>query len=135
MWVLRVWWVLLGTLGAGSAQLLFEKFTSIQIDNCNSSVTIPCIITNLQLNDTRAMFVKWKLGGSEFFAFDGFEQPPKTHKNSSFQSAEFVSLSKLSAGIASLSLSREEAIPGNYSCEVTESNREGITTVELKKTV
>uniref|UniRef100_A0ACB8FIB5 Uncharacterized protein n=1 Tax=Sphaerodactylus townsendi TaxID=933632 RepID=A0ACB8FIB5_9SAUR len=81
---LRVWWVLLGILGAGSAQLQLQKFGSILMDTCNSTVIIPCIVTNLQLNDTRAM---------------------------------------------------KEAIPGNYSCEVTESNREGISTVELKQAI
>lgn len=81
------------------------------------------------------MFVKWKLEGNEFFAFYGFETPVKTHKNISFQSAKFECLPKLSTGIASLTLSREEAIPGKYSCEVTESNREGVATVEVKKVV
>ncbi|XP_048348449.1 leukocyte surface antigen CD47 isoform X2 [Sphaerodactylus townsendi] len=132
---LRVWWVLLGILGAGSAQLQLQKFGSILMDTCNSTVIIPCIVTNLQLNDTRAMYVKWRLGGNEFFSFDGFEQPVKIQRNSTFQSAEFVSLSKLPFGTASLSLSRKEAIPGNYSCEVTESNREGISTVELKQAI
>ncbi|XP_060090523.1 leukocyte surface antigen CD47 isoform X2 [Heteronotia binoei] len=135
MWVLRVWWVLLGTLGAGSAQLLFENITSVLINKCNSSVIIPCLVTNLQKNDTRRMFIKWKLGGSGFFVFEGHARPMKTHKNSTFQSAELECLPKLSSGIASLRLSREEAIPGNYTCEVAESNREGVITVELKKTV
>ncbi|XP_054830818.1 leukocyte surface antigen CD47 isoform X2 [Eublepharis macularius] len=132
MRALRVWWVLLGTLGVGSAQLLFQNFTSVVVDHCNSSVILPCIITNLLKNRTRDMFVKWKLGGSYFFAFSGYEQPPLTVKNSTFQSAELACLPKLTMGIASLSLSKEEAIPGNYSCEVTESNREGVTTFELK---
>nr|XP_056714527.1 leukocyte surface antigen CD47 [Euleptes europaea] len=133
MWALRVWWVLLGTLGAGSAQLLFQKFPVVLMDRCNSSVVIPCIVTNLQLNNTRQMFIRWKLDGYDFFAFDGFEQPVKINKNSTFQSAEFACLPKLAIGIASLTLSRNEAIPGNYSCEVVESNREGVTTIELKQ--
>ncbi|XP_077198256.1 leukocyte surface antigen CD47 isoform X2 [Paroedura picta] len=133
MRLLRVWWVLLATLGAGSAQLVTEKFTSVLMDNCNASVILPCIIRNLDKNNTRAMYVKWKLGGNEFFSFDGYATPPIHKKNSTFQSAKFVSLPKLTAGIASLSLSRKEAILGNYSCEVTESNREGMATIELKE--
>lgn len=76
------------------------------------------------------MFVKWKVQGNEFFAYDGYLE--QLHVNSSFKSAKLVSLQKLPYGIASLVLSKDEALPGNYSCEVTESNREGETVVELK---
>ncbi|XP_072850002.2 leukocyte surface antigen CD47 isoform X3 [Pogona vitticeps] len=130
MWALRVCWVLLGTLAAGSAQLLFEKIQSVTMDPCNSSTAIiPCRVTNLKLNNTKVMFVKWKIQGKEFFTYDGVED--KYARNTTFQSANLLNLTQLPYGIASIVLSRKEAISGNYTCEVAESNREGDTVVEL----
>ncbi|KAJ7320358.1 hypothetical protein JRQ81_019869 [Phrynocephalus forsythii] len=130
MWALRVCWVLLVSLATGSAQLLFEKIQSVTMKPCNSSTAIiPCWVTNLELNNTKVMFVKWKVQGKEFFTYDGVEN--KYARNATFQSANLLDLSQLTYGIASIVLSRKEAIPGNYTCEVTESNREGDTVVEL----
>ncbi|XP_066478507.1 leukocyte surface antigen CD47 isoform X2 [Tiliqua scincoides] len=130
MWALGVCWVVLGTLGAGSAQLLFLPDNSVTIGPCNESVTLPCVVTNLKLNRTKAMFVKWRLEGKEFFAFDGFDG--QVVKNATFQSAKLLNEPKLPKGVASLVLSRSEAVEGNYTCEVVESNREGEHIVELK---
>ncbi|XP_042298886.1 leukocyte surface antigen CD47-like isoform X2 [Sceloporus undulatus] len=129
MGLLRLCWLLLGALAAGSAQLYFEKVRSVTLDICNSSAIIPCIVTNLILRRTNVTFVKWKLQGSEFFAYDGVVD--KVTRNITFQSANLLDLSLLPQGTASLVLSREEALPGNYTCDVAESNREGDTIVEL----
>ncbi|XP_062830928.1 leukocyte surface antigen CD47 isoform X5 [Anolis carolinensis] len=112
-----------------SAQLYFEKVRSVTLDICNTSAIIPCRVTNLILHRTNAIFVKWKLQGSEFFSYDGVEN--KVTRNSTFQSANLLDLSLLPNGTASLILSREEAPPGNYTCDVAESSREGDTIVEL----
>lgn len=87
-------------------------------------------MTNLALKNIAVLFVKWKLEKKEFFSFDGFGN--KTLISSNFSTAELVSLSHLPLGMASLSISKTQAVPGNYSCEVTESNREGETVIELK---
>ncbi|XP_025968092.1 leukocyte surface antigen CD47 isoform X3 [Dromaius novaehollandiae] len=128
MWVLGAW-VLLSAAGAGSAQLLFSPTTFVERNICNESVLLPCIVTNLQANNKKVMYVKWKIQGKLFFSFDGTRQAVR---DSMFSSAKLVSESDLSKGVASILLDKEEAILGNYSCEVTESNREGETTVELK---
>ncbi|XP_063161648.1 leukocyte surface antigen CD47 isoform X2 [Candoia aspera] len=131
MWVLRVCWVLLGTLGAGSAQLFFESVPFVDIDPCNGTVvTLPCVVTNLKYNQSSSMFVTWLFQGKQFFIFDGVTN--NTVRNRSFQSAIFENRSMLPYGIASLVVSTEEALPGNYTCEVTESNREGETRIELR---
>uniref|UniRef100_A0A8D0HPK7 Leukocyte surface antigen CD47 n=1 Tax=Sphenodon punctatus TaxID=8508 RepID=A0A8D0HPK7_SPHPU len=128
MWVLAAW-VLLGTVTAGSAQLQFNAIKSIEINTNEKNVILPCLVNNLQLNNITFLFVKWKLRGQEFFSFDGYK--PELRRAANFSSAKFVSPAELPKGIASLSLDRKEAPAGNYTCEVTESNREGITTVEL----
>lgn len=130
MWTLGVCWVLLGTLSAGSAQLLFVPDNSVTLGPCNKSVTLPCVVTNLRLNRTKAMFVKWRINGKEFFAFDGFDG--KVYKNATFQSAALLNVAKVPAGVASLTLDRSEAVEGTYLCEVVESNREGEHPVQLK---
>ncbi|XP_014380898.1 leukocyte surface antigen CD47 isoform X4 [Alligator sinensis] len=79
------------------------------------------------------MFVKWKFNGTEFFAFDGFSK--KLRRSDKFSSANFTSEKDLPKGIASLSILAAQALPGNYTCEVTESNREGEIVVELKISV
>ncbi|XP_061484101.1 leukocyte surface antigen CD47 isoform X2 [Rhineura floridana] len=130
MWALRVWWVLLGTLGVGSAQLTFQKIESVSVSACNGTeIVIPCIATNLERKNTADMFVKWKLEGEDFFSFDGFEH--KFLRNSTFQSTNLLNLESLTSGIASIKLSRSEAIPGNYTCVVVEFHREGKTVIEL----
>uniref|UniRef100_A0A8D0B9W7 Leukocyte surface antigen CD47 n=1 Tax=Salvator merianae TaxID=96440 RepID=A0A8D0B9W7_SALMN len=130
MWALGVWWVLLGTLGTGFAQLQFQKVDSVIVDSCNTSdIILPCVVTNLKENNEKSMFVKWKIHGRDFFSYDGYEK--KFNRNSTFQSANLLNLEKFRFGIASLKLSKKEALPGNYTCEVVESHREGDTIVEL----
>ncbi|CAM4423874.1 unnamed protein product [Lepidochelys olivacea] len=128
MWALGAW-VLLGAVCAGSAQLQFNAIKSVEQTICNKTVILPCIVTNLAQKSIRAMFVKWKLEKKEFFSFDGFTA--ETHRNKNFSSAVLESVQNLSLGSASLSISKTQAVPGNYSCEVTESNREGETVIEL----
>ncbi|KAM6448016.1 leukocyte surface antigen CD47 isoform 1-T1 [Liasis olivaceus] len=131
MWVLRVCWVLLGTLGAGSAQLFFKSVPFVEIDSCNGAVVIlPCVVTNLKYNQSSSMFVTWIFQGKRFFIFDGVTDT--ITRNSSFQTATFQNRSMLPYGIASLVVSTKEALLGNYTCEVTESNREGETRFELR---
>ncbi|XP_044857786.1 leukocyte surface antigen CD47 isoform X2 [Mauremys mutica] len=122
-------WVLLGAVCAGSAQLQFHVIKSVEKTIWNKTVILPCIVTNLALNNIRVMFVKWKLEKKEFFSFDGSTE--KNHINKNFSSARLASLQNLKFGVASLSISNTQAVPGNYSCEVTESNREGETVIEL----
>ncbi|XP_010280951.1 PREDICTED: leukocyte surface antigen CD47, partial [Phaethon lepturus] len=76
------------------------------------------------------MFVTWKNKGKIIFSFDGTRQ--EFFRDETVPSANFVSQADLSKGIASLRLNSAEADAGNYSCEVTESNREGETRVELR---
>ncbi|XP_025914123.1 leukocyte surface antigen CD47 isoform X3 [Apteryx mantelli] len=128
MWLLGAW-VLLSAAGAGSAQLLFSPTTFVERNICNKSILLPCIVTNLQTNNKKVMYVKWKIQGKLFFSFDGTRQAVR---DPMFSSAKLVSELDLSKGVASILLDKEEAIVGNYSCEVTESNREGETTVELR---
>ncbi|TFK05332.1 calmodulin-like protein 4 [Platysternon megacephalum] len=128
MWALGTW-VLLGAVCAGSAQLQFNVIKSVEQTICNKTVTLPCIVTNLAQNNTKVMFVKWKLEKKEFFSFDGSNG--KFDRNVNFSSAMLGSLQNLKLGIASLTISKTQAVPGNYSCEVAESNREGETVIEL----
>ncbi|XP_074829004.1 leukocyte surface antigen CD47 isoform X2 [Natator depressus] len=128
MWALGAW-VLLGAVCAGSAQLQFNAIKSVEQTICNETVILPCIVTNLAQKSIKVMFVKWKLEKKEFFSFEGSTE--KTHRNKNFSSAVLESVQNLSLGSASLSISKTQAVPGNYSCEVTESNREGETVIEL----
>ncbi|XP_043366722.1 leukocyte surface antigen CD47 isoform X4 [Dermochelys coriacea] len=128
MWALGAW-VLLGAVGAGSAQLQFSAVKSVEQTMCNKTVILPCIVTNLVQKNIKDMFVKWKLEKKEFFSFDGNTE--KTIRNNNFSSAVLESVQNLNLGIASLTISKTQAVPGNYSCEVTESNREGETVIEL----
>ncbi|KAM9170287.1 leukocyte surface antigen CD47 isoform 2-T2 [Pangshura tecta] len=128
MWALGAW-VLLGAVCAGSAQLQFNVIKSVEKNTCNEKVVIPCIVTNLKLNNTGVMFVKWKLEKNEFFSFDGSSGASRTSQI--FSSAKLAFPQNLKFGVASLTISKTQAVPGNYSCEVTESNREGETVIEL----
>ncbi|KAM9022246.1 leukocyte surface antigen CD47 isoform 9-T9 [Ara ararauna] len=76
------------------------------------------------------MFVTWKTQGKIIFSFDGRKQ--EFFRDPEFPSADLVSQADLPKGIASLMLNSAEAAVGNYSCEVTESNREGETRIELR---
>ncbi|XP_016051148.1 PREDICTED: leukocyte surface antigen CD47 isoform X2 [Miniopterus natalensis] len=114
----------------GSAQLIFNITKSVEYTNCNTTVVIPCVVINVGALSLKEMFVKWKYGGKQFFVYEG-ETNIITHTNTNFSSAEIVPEALLN-GIASLKLDPKEAVPGNYTCEVTELSREGDTTIELK---
>ncbi|XP_062479915.1 leukocyte surface antigen CD47 isoform X4 [Pezoporus occidentalis] len=129
MWLLPAW-VLLSAVGAGSAQLIFSGTDVVQRTDCNKTVILPCYVTNLKENNTNVMFVTWKKQGNIIFSFDGRKQ--EFFRDPEFRSADLVSQADLPKGIASLMLSSAEAAVGNYSCEVTESNREGETRIELR---
>ncbi|KAM9022243.1 leukocyte surface antigen CD47 isoform 6-T6 [Ara ararauna] len=129
MWLLPAW-VLLSAVGAGSAQLIFSGTDAVQRTDCNKTVILPCYVTNLKENNTNVMFVTWKTQGKIIFSFDGRKQ--EFFRDPEFPSADLVSQADLPKGIASLMLNSAEAAVGNYSCEVTESNREGETRIELR---
>ncbi|XP_063205414.1 leukocyte surface antigen CD47 isoform X2 [Chroicocephalus ridibundus] len=130
MWQLAAW-VLLSAVGVGSAQLMFNVTDVVQKTNCNKTVILPCHVINLNENNPDVMFVTWKRQGKTIFSFDGGRK--EFFRDPTVPSANLVSLVDLPKGIASLRLNSEEADVGNYSCEVTESNREGETRVELRK--
>ncbi|XP_075764310.1 leukocyte surface antigen CD47 isoform X2 [Pelodiscus sinensis] len=128
MWALGAW-MLLGALGTGSSQLMFNATKSVESSICNTTVMLPCIVNNLELKKTERMFIKWKLGQELVFAYEGVKR--YSHRTKDFPSAMLAFEDRLPQGIASLKLSRTEAPAGNYTCEVTESNREGETIIEL----
>ncbi|NXN47327.1 CD47 protein, partial [Rhinoptilus africanus] len=115
----------------GSAQLMFNVTDVVQKTDCNKTVILPCHVINLNENNPNVMFVTWKRQGKIIFSFDGGKK--EFFRDSTVPSANLVSQEDLPKGIASLRLNSEEADVGNYSCEVTESNREGETRVELRK--
>ncbi|NXH78032.1 CD47 protein, partial [Hydrobates tethys] len=114
----------------GSAQLIFSATDVVEKTDCNKTVILPCYVTNLKENNANVMFVTWKKQGKRFFSFDGAKQ--EFFRDPTVPSANLVSQADLPKGIASLTLNSAEADVGNYSCEVTESNREGETRVELR---
>lgn len=77
-------------------------------------------------------YLKWKFGNENVFTFDGEQRSSTPGKN--FSSATIVPEALLN-GTASLKMDRSDAVPGNYSCEVTELSREGEIIVELKHRV
>ncbi|KAM9300833.1 leukocyte surface antigen CD47 isoform 2-T2 [Morus bassanus] len=129
MWPLAAC-LLLSALGAGSAQLVFRVTDVVKRTNCNKTVILPCFVTNIKENNINVMFVTWKKQGKRIFSFDGAKT--EIFRDPAFPSANLVSQVDLPKGVASLMLNSTEADVGNYSCEVTESNREGETRVELK---
>ncbi|XP_054672239.1 leukocyte surface antigen CD47 isoform X2 [Grus americana] len=129
MWLLAAW-VLLSAVGAGSAQLIFSGTNVVEKTDCNKTVILPCHVTNLKENNINVMFVTWKKQGNRIFSFDGAKQ--KFLRDPTVPSANLVSQADLPKGVASLMLNSAEADVGNYSCEVTESNREGETRIELR---
>ncbi|XP_040439052.1 leukocyte surface antigen CD47 isoform X5 [Falco naumanni] len=76
------------------------------------------------------MFVTWKKQGKTIFSFDGARA--EFFRDPTVPSANLRSQTDLPKGDASLELNSADAEVGNYSCEVTESNREGETRVELR---
>uniref|UniRef100_A0A8C3K3N0 Ig-like domain-containing protein n=1 Tax=Calidris pygmaea TaxID=425635 RepID=A0A8C3K3N0_9CHAR len=114
-----------------SAQLLFNATDVVKKTDCNGTVILPCYVINLNENNINIMFVKWKRQGKIIFSFDG--ERKQFFRDTSVPSANLLSETDLAKGVASLKLKNAEAEVGNYSCEVTESNREGETKLELKK--
>ncbi|NWI33582.1 CD47 protein, partial [Sula dactylatra] len=114
----------------GSAQLVFRVTDVVKRTNCTKTVILPCFVTNIKENNINVMFVTWKKQGKRIFSFDGAKK--EIFRDSAFPSANLVSQADLPKGVASLMLNNTEADVGNYSCEVTESNREGETRVELE---
>ncbi|NWY55680.1 CD47 protein, partial [Chionis minor] len=115
----------------GSAQLIFNVTDVVEKNDCNITVILPCHVINLKENNADIMFVTWKRQGKIIFSFDGARK--EFFVDPLVRSANFVSQADLPKGVASIKLNSAEADVGNYSCEVTESNREGETRVELKK--
>ncbi|XP_070259629.1 leukocyte surface antigen CD47-like, partial [Myotis yumanensis] len=128
MWPLLVL-LLLGLASCGSAQLIFNITDSVEYTKDNKTILIPCIVNNLGAKDLAEMFVKWRFRGKPIYYYDGHKNESKA--TSDFSSAYFVSDTLLS-GNASLIMDKSDAVPGNYTCEVTELTREGETTIELK---
>ncbi|NXK05402.1 CD47 protein, partial [Herpetotheres cachinnans] len=114
----------------GSAQLVFSVTDVVERSDCNKTVILPCYVTNLKENNANVMFVTWKKQGKTIFSFDGARE--EFFRDPAVPSANLVSLADLPKGDASLVLNSADADVGNYSCEVTESNREGETRVELR---
>ncbi|NWW37155.1 CD47 protein, partial [Panurus biarmicus] len=114
----------------GSAQLILVGPSVIEKNDCNETVVLPCSVTNLEQNNENVMFVTWKKQGDIIFSYRG--ETKKFNIAPSFSSARFLSQVDLIKGVASLVLDRAQATVGNYSCEVTESNREGEIKMELK---
>ncbi|NXJ25554.1 CD47 protein, partial [Dicrurus megarhynchus] len=113
----------------GSAQLLLVGAGIIEKNDCNETVVLPCYVTNLKENNENVMFVTWKKQGDIIFSYHGRKKEFNVHP--SFSSARLLSQQDLSKGMASLVLSSAQATVGNYSCEVTESNRIGEKKMEL----
>lgn len=113
----------------GSAQLILNVTKFVEYTNCNTTVLLPCIVFNIEATGLEELFVKWKFGGKYFFTYDGAQREPKPHSN--FSSAKIFP-DDLLKGNASLEMDKEQAVPGNYTCEVTELSRQGDTVVELK---
>ncbi|XP_064324282.1 leukocyte surface antigen CD47 isoform X2 [Phalacrocorax carbo] len=129
MWPLSAC-LLLSAVGVGSAQLVFSVTDVVKRTDCNKTVILPCFVTNTKENNINVMFVTWKKEGKRIFSFDG--EKKEFFRDPAFLSANLVSQVDLPKGVASLMLNNTEAQVGNYSCEVTESNREGETRVELQ---
>uniref|UniRef100_A0A8C8ANM0 Leukocyte surface antigen CD47 n=1 Tax=Otus sunia TaxID=257818 RepID=A0A8C8ANM0_9STRI len=119
-------------LWCSSAQLMFSVTDFVEKTECNKTVILPCHVINLKANNANVMFVTWKKQGQGIFSFDGAKQ--QFYRHATVPSANLASLADLPKGVASLMLDGAEAAVGNYSCEVTELNREGETTVELRQT-
>ncbi|XP_009869347.1 PREDICTED: leukocyte surface antigen CD47, partial [Apaloderma vittatum] len=111
------------------AQLILSS-TDVEKNVCDKTVILPCNVTNLKENNINVMFVTWKRQDKQIFSFDGGKL--EFYRDPTFPSANLVSQTDLPKGIASLILNSAEAEAGNYTCEVTESNREGVTRLELR---
>ncbi|XP_066098033.1 leukocyte surface antigen CD47 isoform X2 [Saccopteryx bilineata] len=128
MWPLVVL-LLLSSARCGSAQITFNLTKSAEYTACNKTVVIPCFANNVEATTLSDMYLKWKFRGKEIVNYDGDKKAFSASDN--FQSAK-IEPEALLRGIASLQLDKKDAIPGNYTCEVTELSREGEIIVELK---
>ncbi|XP_021041104.1 leukocyte surface antigen CD47-like isoform X3 [Mus caroli] len=120
--------LLLGSFHCGLAQLTFKNINSVKASNCSRVVLIPCYVSNIEAQDINELFLKWKFGQDIILVFDGHANKSTTY---TFPSAQIFT-SEFLKGNASLTLAKNEAKAGNYTCEVTELSREGKHTVELK---
>ncbi|NWR22410.1 CD47 protein, partial [Emberiza fucata] len=114
----------------GSAQLMLSGPSIVEKNDCNETVVLPCYVTNLIQNNENFMFVTWTSQGVIIFSYHGETKKVNTHP--SFSSARLLAPTELIKGVASLVLSNAQATVGNYSCKVTESNREGKIRMQLK---
>ncbi|XP_017663466.1 PREDICTED: leukocyte surface antigen CD47 isoform X8 [Lepidothrix coronata] len=130
MWLL-VASVLLGALRAGSAKLTLTGPDVVEKNDCNETVILPCYVTDLRKNNETVMFVTWRKEGKIIFSFRGGKN--EFYRDGDFSSAKLLSRADLTKGVASLVLTTRQATVGNYSCEVTESNTEGDTKMELRQ--
>ncbi|NXP16276.1 CD47 protein, partial [Scytalopus superciliaris] len=115
----------------GSAQLILNETDVVEKNDCNGTVVLPCYVRNLKENNPNVMFVTWKKEGNRIFSYHGGKS--EFFKDPAFSSASLLSQEDLTKGVASLVLSTAQATVGNYSCEVTESNREGETKMQLRQ--
>ncbi|XP_015705600.1 leukocyte surface antigen CD47-like [Coturnix japonica] len=129
MWLLTTGAVL-AVLGKGSTELRFDATKFVEKYACNDVVILPCIVTNLRESNVSKMHVRWMVEDRVVFAFHGPNQ--SYYRDPSLPSAVFAAEADLAKGDASLQLKSSEAKDANYTCEVTELNREGETKVELR---
>ncbi|NXK90794.1 CD47 protein, partial [Formicarius rufipectus] len=115
----------------GSAQLEVEGPSVVEKNDCNETVILPCFATDLTEKTESVMFVTWKKEDKVIFSFRGGKN--RFHKDPAFPSANLAFQDELKYGVASLVLNTAEATVGNYSCEVTEANREGRVKMELRQ--
>lgn len=99
------------------------------VTDCVKDVTIPCHVINLNAKDIKELSLKWIFEETIILAFEGHSDTYS--KIPMFRSAQ-ISTSAFLKGDASLTLDKNEAKEGNYTCEVKELSREGRHTVELK---
>ncbi|XP_012665834.1 leukocyte surface antigen CD47 isoform X2 [Otolemur garnettii] len=121
--------LLLTSASCGSAQLLFNKTKSVEYTVCNETISIPCFVINMEAENTNEVYVKWKFKGKDIYTFDGSDNR-STH-DSAFKTSG-IKISELLKGDATLMMHQSNAVPGNYTCEVTVLSREGETTIEVK---
>lgn len=110
-------------------QLLFTTIKSVEYNNDNETILIPCLFTNSVAKSLKEMFVKWKFRNKCIFYYAGDRNESKPI--SDFASA-YILPSALLTGNASLMMNKSHAAPGKYTCEVTELTREGKTNIEIK---
>lgn len=121
MWPLVVL-LLLASASCGSAQLILNKTKPVEYTNCNKTVVIPCFVSNVEATTLDDLYLNWKFGNENVLTFVGSQRTSTTGNN--FSSASIVPEALLE-GTASLKLDKSDAVPGNYTCEVTELRREG----------